>query len=199
MHVVHSPQPKLPALGIALWITPPFVFACLSTWRPGRDVPIRQSCTIHVDPMDTKLDAYAFFHSAAWKELGGGFRTLPVGFPLPTIFWRPLFMLFCPLILDHGVCLIISISGLKILHSQILLDTSFYHCLQSVIIRSSLLLMNLHIVQFQYGLEFLRLSYSEFVQSFQDVIRWDLRHWQKNSVTFRIEFLNIIISNNNCK
>ena len=30
-----------------------------------------------------------------------------------------------------------------------------------------------HIVQFQYGLEFLRLSYSYFVQSFQDVIRWD--------------------------
>ena len=48
----------------------------------------------------------------------------------------------------------------KIIHSQILLDTSFYHCLQSVIIRSSFLLMNLHVVQFQYGLEFLRRSYS---------------------------------------
>ena len=84
----------------------------------------------------------------------------------------------CPLILDHGVCLIISVSGLKILHSQILLDTSFHHCLQSVIIRSYFLLMNLQVIQFQYGLEFLRLSYSEFVQSFQDVIRWDLRHWQ---------------------
>ena len=41
---------------------------------------------------------------------------------------------------------------------------------------NSFLLINLHIVQFQYGLEFLRLSYSEFVQAFQDVIRWDLRH-----------------------
>ena len=88
------------------------------------------------------------------------FRILPFVFPLPTISSIPLFMLFCPLILDHGVCLIISISGLKILHSQILLDTSFYHRLQSVIIRSSLLLVNLHIVQFQYGVEFLRLSYS---------------------------------------
>ena len=122
-------------------------------------------------------DSTHFSHSAAWKELGGGFRTLPVGFPLPTIFWSPLFILFCPLILDHDVCLIISISGLKNLHSQILLDTSSYHCLQSVIIKSSFLLMNLHIVQFQYGLEFLRLSYSEFVQTFQDAIKWDFRHW----------------------
>ena len=38
--------------------------------------------------------------------------------------------------------------------------TSFHQCLPSVIIRSSFLLVNLHFVQFQYGLEFLRLSYS---------------------------------------
>ena len=89
------------------------------------------------------------------------FRTLPVSFPLPTISKTSLFTLFCPLILDHGACLIISVSGLK--NSSFvnsLLDTSFHHCLQSVIIRSNFLLMNLHIVQFQYGLEFLRLSYS---------------------------------------
>ena len=83
---------------------------------------------------------------------------------------------FCHLILDHGACLKISVSGFKILHSQILLDTSFFHRLQSVIIRFGLLVMNLHIVQFQYGLEFLRLSYLKYVQSFQDVIRWDVRH-----------------------
>ena len=88
------------------------------------------------------------------------FRTLPVSFPLPTISQNSLFTVFCPLILDHGVPFIISVSGFKILKSQILLDTSFHHCLQSVIIRSSFLLMNLHTVQFQYGLEFLRLSYS---------------------------------------
>ena len=46
------------------------------------------------------------------------FRTLPVGFPLPTISQTSLFTLFCPLILDHGACLKISISGLKILHSK---------------------------------------------------------------------------------
>ena len=67
------------------------------------------------------------------------FRTLPVSFPLPTISQTSLFTLFCPMILDHGACFKISISGFKILHSQILLDTSFYHCLQSVIIRSCFL------------------------------------------------------------
>ena len=65
------------------------------------------------------------------------FRTLPVGFPLPTISLSPLSTLFCPLILDHGVPFIISVSALEIIGSQILLDTSFHHCLQSVIIRSS--------------------------------------------------------------
>ena len=45
------------------------------------------------------------------------FRTLPVSFPLSTISQTSLFTLFCPLILDHGVCLIISVSGFKILNS----------------------------------------------------------------------------------
>ena len=89
------------------------------------------------------------------------FTTLPVSFPLPTISLTSLFTLFHHLILDHGACFKLSISGLKILDSQILLDTFFFTiCLQYVIIRSSFLLMNLYIVRIQYGLEFLRLSYS---------------------------------------
>ena len=88
------------------------------------------------------------------------FGTLPVGFPLPTISKNSLSKLFCSLIFYHGVSFIISVSGFKILNSQILLDTSFHHCFQSVIIRSRLLLMNLQVVQFQYGLEFLRPSHS---------------------------------------
>ena len=64
------------------------------------------------------------------------FRTLPVGFPLPTISKNSLYTLFCTLILDHGVLLIISISGAKIIISNFLLDTSFHHSFQSVIIRS---------------------------------------------------------------
>ena len=87
-------------------------------------------------------------------------RTLPVGLPLPTVSKNSLYTLFCPLILDHRASLIISISGAKILISYVLLDTSFHHRFHSVIIRSYFLLMNLQVVQFQYGLEFPRLSYS---------------------------------------
>ena len=54
------------------------------------------------------------------------FYTLPVGFQLPTISKNSLYTLFCSLILDHGVLLIISVSGPKILISNILLDTSLH-------------------------------------------------------------------------
>ena len=64
------------------------------------------------------------------------FHTLPVGFPLPTISKNSLYTLFCSLILDHGVLLKISISAPKILISNFLLNTSFHHSFQSVIIRS---------------------------------------------------------------
>ena len=87
-------------------------------------------------------------------------RTLSVGLPLPTISQNSLYTLFCSLILDHGVSFIIFISGAKIVISYILLDTSFHHRFQSVIVRSYFLLMNLQVIQFQFGLEFLRLSYS---------------------------------------
>ena len=65
-----------------------------------------------------------------------------------------LYTLFCSLILNHSVLLIISVSGAKILISNILLDTSLHHSFQSVIIRSFFRLMNLQVIQFQYGLEF---------------------------------------------
>ena len=86
--------------------------------------------------------------------------TLPVGLPLPAISKNSLYTLFCLLILDHGVSFTVSISSAKILISYILLDTSFHHRFQYVIIKSYFLLMNLQVLQFQYGLEFLRLSYS---------------------------------------
>ena len=103
------------------------------------------------------------------------FHTLPVGFPLPTISKNSLYTLFCPLILDNGVSFMISISGPKVPISYILIDTSFHHRFQYVIIKSYVLLMNLQVIQFQYGLKFLRLSYSYFAQSFQDIIKWDFR------------------------
>ena len=133
------------------------------------------------------------------KEFGDGFDG--VIFPRLLISWRKLQLspfthcplvshcqnsprilcarCFCPWTLNHGVSFIISISGAQILISYVLLlDTSFHHRFQSVIIRSYLFLMNLQVIQFQYGLKFLRLSYSSSVQSFQDVIRWDFRHGQ---------------------
>ena len=45
--------------------------------------------------------------------------------PLPTISKNSLCTLFWPMILDHGVLLKISASGLKVLISNFLLDTSF--------------------------------------------------------------------------
>ena len=99
------------------------------------------------------------------------FHTLPVGFPLSTISKNSLYTLFCSLILDQSVLLKISISGPKILVSNVLLDTSSHHSFL-------FFLMNLQVIQFQHGLEFLRLSHSQFVQSFQDVIMRDFRHTQ---------------------
>ena len=84
----------------------------------------------------------------------------------------------------------------KIVTSKILLDTFFHHGLQSVIIMSNFLQKNLQVVQSQYGLKFLRFSYSLFGQSFQDVITRDLRHGPWNSVPLGVEFLNIITSEN---
>ena len=140
------------------------------------------------------LDAFLSF--CCMKEFGDGFDC--VIFPRLLISWRKLQLsplehcpldfhcqqsprilctrCFCPLILDHGVSFIISIHGAKILISYVLLDTSFHHRFQSV--SPIFLLMNLQVIQFQNGPEFFRLSYSQFEQSFQDVIRWDFRHRQ---------------------
>ena len=58
--------------------------------------------------------------------------------------------------------------------SQILLKTFFYHCLQPVMIKFRFFVMNLQVVHFQHGLDFLRRSYSSFVQTFQDVIKLEI-------------------------
>ena len=56
-----------------------------------------------------RLCCFCTFVDTVTKTAIVSFRTLPVGFPLPTISQSSLFTLFCPLILDHGVCLIISV------------------------------------------------------------------------------------------
>ena len=125
-------------------------------------------------------------------------RTLPVELPLPTISKNSLYTLLCLLILDHGVSLIISISGAKILISYVLLDSSFHHRFQSVKIRSYFLLMNLQVVQFQYGLEFLSAShilnlYNPPKMSSDGIYVMD----NKIPSHFESNFLNIIISKTN--
>ena len=91
------------------------------------------------------------------------FRTLPVGFPLPTISKTSLYTLFCSLILEVTAF----VSKFPFLASKFLIRRFCsilllpFNFLQSVTIKSCCPLMNLHTVQFlQYGLEFLRLSYS---------------------------------------
>ena len=80
-----------------------------------------------------------------------------------------------PLILDHGACFKISISGFEVLHSQTLLGTSFCNRLQSVIIR--------------FGF------HNPSKMSSNEIFVID----NKIPSPFRIEFLNIIISKSNCK
>ena len=71
------------------------------------------------------------------------FRTLPYGFPLPTITLSPKNMTLFPLILDQHVWFNSPVSGFKIPRPQILLHTPFGNFLQSVIIRFRFLQVNL--------------------------------------------------------
>ena len=79
-----------------------------------------------------------FFHAYSYR--GGNYNCLlshtARWFPIDNNLHEFFDTLFCSLILDHGVLLKISISVPKILISKILLDTSFHHSFQSVIIRS---------------------------------------------------------------
>ena len=66
--------------------------------------------------------------SISWRKLQlSPFSHCPLVSHLPTISKNSLYTLFCSLILDHGVLLIIFISDPKILISNILLDTSLHH------------------------------------------------------------------------
>ena len=74
------------------------IFLLLPRRRGWRKIRPCQFCTLIDIVTDTTLVS---------------FRALPVGFPLPTISKNSLSTLFCPLILDHGACFKISVSGLK--------------------------------------------------------------------------------------
>ena len=90
------------------------------------------------------------------------FRTLPVGFPLPTISENSSFTLFCHLILDHGVSSIIFRFWPQ---SSCFVSLARYFFLPSSSICDNQVLLSSNesrycAIPFQYGLEFLRLSYS---------------------------------------
>ena len=76
-------------------------------------------------------------------------------------------------ILDHCSCFNSPVSGVQVSLSKFLIQTPLHHGFQLLIVWNRYLLMNLQIVQFQYGFEFIRLMYSRFVQTFQDIIRWN--------------------------
>ena len=68
--------------------------------------------------------------------------------------------------------------GVKVSKSKFLIYTPINHGFQLLTVRSWYLLMNLHVVQLQYGFELIRLTYPQFAQTFQDVIGWKFWHGQ---------------------
>ena len=81
-----------------------------------------------------------------------------------------------PAIRNHCSCFNYLISGVKDSQSEFLIHASLHNRFQFLRIRHRYLLMNFNVIQFYYGFKLIRLAYSLFVQTFQDVIRWDLGH-----------------------
>ena len=106
------------------------------------------------------------------------FRTLAFFFPLVTNTFSFFNGSQSLSILDHCSCFNSPVSGVKVSEAKFLFFSpfsplSFFFFL---IIGHRYLLMNLHVVQFQYSFELHRLTYSQFVQTFQDIVGWNLRH-----------------------
>ena len=76
--------------------------------------------------------------------------------------------------LDHCTCFYFLVSGVKISQPKFLIYASLHHRLQFFKLEHRYFLMNFHVVQFEYGCELIRLTYSQFVQTFQNIIRWNL-------------------------
>ena len=52
----------------------------------------------------------------------------------------------------------------------------FHHSIQFLIVANRHLLMEIHVVQFQYVFELIRLTYPQFAQTFQGFIGWNFCH-----------------------
>ena len=78
---------------------------------------------------------------------------------------------------DHCFFLTSRVSRIKIPWSKSLINASLHHRLQFLKIGHRYLLVNLHFVQFQYGFELRGVMYSQFVQTFLEIIGRKLWHW----------------------
>ena len=65
------------------------------------------------------------------------------------------------------------VPGVKISQSKFPIYIPPHHGFQLLIVGNRYLLMNLHVVQFQYGFELRRLAYPQLVQTFQNIIGWN--------------------------
>ena len=85
-------------------------------------------------------------------------RTLYFFFPLITSTFSSVNATQSPVTLEHCTCFDFLMSGVKISQSKFLICTTFHHCFQPLIIGRRTLLMNFHVVQFQYGFELVRVD-----------------------------------------
>ena len=90
-------------------------------------------------------------------------------------------------------CLISIVPDVFVSLSKFLIHTPLHHRLQLLILGHLCLLMNFQVEKFQNRFHLIRLVYSQFVQTLQNIIRWNVDHRQQNFIPSRVEFLNIVI------
>ena len=96
------------------------------------------------------------------ETASASFRTAAFFFPLVTSTFSSFNATHSLSILDHCSCFSSSVPGVKVSQSKFLIYTSLHHCLHFLIIWHRYLLMNLHVVQFQYSFELRGLTYCQF-------------------------------------
>ena len=132
--------------------------------------------------LDVTLVLYAYLHRAGTAIVS--FRILPVSFPLPTVSWSSLNATLSPVILNHCSFFnpLISASPDSILPfpASKFRDLEICSILLFTIVfnlwRSGFAFWWISRLYFQRSFELIRLSYSKFVQTFQDTIRRELFH-----------------------
>ena len=83
--------------------------------------------------------------------------------------------------------------GVKVSQSKFLIYSPLHHGFQLLINEHRHLLMNHHVSKFQFCFVLIGLTCRQFLQTFQDITGWNLRHRQWNFVPSCIDFLNVVI------